>query len=388
MSVPPASEAMPEDAHDRRIPVVVLTGFLGAGKTTVLRHWLQGERAARSAVLINEFGEVGLDHHLVEKVDERLVLLDSGCLCCSVQGDLVRALKRLFQQASRREISPFERVLIETTGLADPAPVVFTLMEDAFIAERYRCDGVVVAVDATHAQAQLDKHPEAVRQVAMADRLLITKCDLADASQRRQLGARLEAINASAPRLEVFNGAPPDEALDGCGLYDPADKAPDVGRWLGEVRASRQAALRPRLSGPEAWRRRPAAPAAGLATVHDAAIASHVLCFEEALDWLGFADGLGLLLQVYGERVLRVKGLLNVRHDPEPRIVQCVGHVAYPPSSLPAWPADAPFNDRRSRLVFIVRDLPRDEIVNILASFCGQAPLPPDAPTHGPAPGL
>ncbi|MGL1832046.1 CobW family GTP-binding protein [Rhodocyclaceae bacterium SMB388] len=366
---------------DRRIPVIVLTGFLGAGKTTLLNHLLACPEMARSAVLINEFGEVGVDHHLVEKVDETLVVLDSGCICCSVQGDLVKALKGLFQRALRREIGPIDRVVIETTGLADPAPVIHTLMQDAFIADRYRIDGVITAVDATHAGDQLVTYPEALRQVAMADRLLITKCDLADFSTRVTLADRLAELNPGAERIEVFRGEVPPAVFDGCGLYETAGKLPDVARWLGDEAARAQAARTPAVSGPAAWRKpggaQSQAPAA-VASRHDDAVTSYVLTFDQPLDWLGFADGLGLLLQVHGERILRVKGLLNVANDPLPRVVQCVQHVAYPPTSLPAWPTEPPYDDRRSRLVFIVRDLPRQEVESIIGSLSGQAPQPPD----------
>jgi len=369
--------------EDRRIPVIVLTGFLGAGKTTLLNHLLGQPEMARTAVLINEFGEVGVDHHLVEKIDETLMVLDSGCICCSVQGDLVRALKTLFQRAMRREIKPIDRVLIETTGLADPAPVIHTLMEDAFISERYRCDGVITAVDATHADGQLDSHREAVRQVAMADRLLITKCDLADDEARRALGERLAVLNPGAPQLEVFNGQVTADAISGCGLYDMTGKQPDVAQWLGEEAARTQAARAAAQAAPMAWRKpgvRPAPVAEHTASRHDDKVTSFVLTFDEPLDWLGFSDGLGLILQVYGARVLRIKGLLNIANDPQPRVVQCVQHVAYPPTSLPSWPDTPPYDDRRSRLVFIVRDLARDEVENILGSLCGQMPNAASAP--------
>ena len=312
----------------RRIPVVVLTGFLGAGKTTLLNHLLGTPALAGTAVLINEFGQVAVDHHLVEKIDETLLVLDGGCICCSVQGDLVRALKQLFKRAARREVGPVDRVLIETTGLADPTPVVYTLMEEPFIAARFRCDGVITAVDVTHAESQLDEHREAMRQVAMADRLLLTKCDLADASARERLAQRLALVNPSAPQIEVFDGHPPPGALDGCGLYDPAGKLPDVAAWLGEEALRRQAAL--------AQTRYARGPAPLAHAPHEVDVTSFVLAFDAPLDWLAFSEALQLLLAARGERVLRVKGLLNVAGDALPRVVQCVQHAVYPPSSLPA----------------------------------------------------
>src|SRR5690606_7073788 len=203
-------------------------------KTTLLNHALGTAELAGTAVLINEFGQVAVDHLLVEKIDETLIVLDGGCICCSVQGDLVRSLKSLFKRAARREIGPLERVLIETTGLADPAPVVHTLMEEPFIAARFRCDGVITAVDTTHAETQLDSEREAQRQVAMADRLLLTKCDLSTPEQRAALADRLAQLNPAAPQIEIFGGQAPDGALAGCGLYDPSAKLPDVAAWLGE----------------------------------------------------------------------------------------------------------------------------------------------------------
>jgi G3E family GTPase len=184
---------------ERRIPVTLLTGFLGAGKTTLLNHLLSQPEMANAAVLINEFGSVAVDHHLVTKIDEDLILLDSGCICCTVRGDLKRSLTELFMKSLQRKIVPIKRVVIETTGLADPAPVIFTLMEDFFIAERFRIDGVVTVVDATHAAGQLAQHPEAVKQVAMADRLLLSKCDLAEGPATAELSQTLRRINPAAP---------------------------------------------------------------------------------------------------------------------------------------------------------------------------------------------
>ncbi len=364
------------ETHDRRVPVILLTGFLGAGKTTLLNHLLRQPEMAGSAVLINELGAVGVDHHLVEQVDETLVVLDSGCICCSVQGDLVRALKGLFMRALRREIGPLQRIVIETTGLADPAPVIHTLMAEPFISERYRCDGVITAVDATHGLQQLGAHREAVRQVAMADRLLITKCDLADEPGRAALAERLAELNPGARQIEVSGGKVAVDAIFGCGLYDPAGKTPDVAAWLGEeaVRAQRTRAAQ----RAPAWRRPGAghAPGAGDETApsrHDAGVTSFVLSFDAPLPWFEFSDALDLLLQVYGARILRIKGLLNVAGDPLPRVLQCVQHSVYPPTSLPAWPAQPPYDDRRSRLVFIVRELAREDVEAIFATLLGPA---------------
>lgn len=369
---------MTEPADDQRVPVLVLTGFLGAGKTTLLNRLLRDPSMSRTAVLINEFGEVAVDHHLVDKVDDSILVLDSGCICCSVQDDLLRALKDVFQRGVRRENEPVERVLIETTGLADPAPIIHTLMQDFFVSARFRCDGVITAVDITHAPTQLDTHREAVRQVAMADRLLLTKCDLADAPARATVVGRLRVLNPGAPLVEVFGGKVGAEALEACGIYDPGSKSPDVAVWLGEEAARARAERTPATVGPTAWRRPGAAPAVRTPARHDADVQSFVLAFDQPLDWLGFSEGLSLLLQVYGDRLLRIKGLLNISGDPLPRIVQCVQHAAYPPASLPAWPESGPYADRRSKLVFIVLGLPQGEVESILGSFCGQAPATPD----------
>src|SRR6516162_10210791 len=214
------------------IPVTLLTGFLGSGKTTVLNHVLKQPDMAATAVIVNEFGEIGLDHLLVERSSEDVVLLNSGCLCCTVRGDIVDTLTNLFVDRVKNKVPFFTRVAIETTGLADPAPILHTLMTDPIVAARYMLDGVVTTVDAVNGAGTLDKQPEAVKQAAVADRLLLTKSDLAEPAVRQAMEGRLKVLNPSAPIVPVAHGAVDPALLFNIGFYDPVTKSADVRRWL------------------------------------------------------------------------------------------------------------------------------------------------------------
>lgn len=347
---------------ERRIPVTLLTGFLGAGKTTLLNHLLGQPEMANAAVLINEFGTVPVDHHLVTQVDEDLIVLDSGCICCTVRSDLTRSLKDLFMRSLRREITPINRVVIETTGLADPAPIIYTLMQDFFIADRFRIDGVITVVDATYAAEQLVQHPEVIKQVAMADRLLLSKCDLADKDAVEQLSQSLRRANPGAPQINVYRGEIAVASIASCGLYDPDSKSADVGAWLADekVRDEQNRKSEHHHHHHHDLNR------------HSAEVYSFSLTFEHPLKWHDFLDAIGLLLDGMGDRILRIKGLVNVQNDDKPRVFQCVQHTAYPSRSLDAWPNAAPYNDRKSRLVFIVRGLDQMLVEKAFALCCGE----------------
>ena len=333
------------------IPVSVITGFLGSGKTTLLNHLLGHPAMEETAVLINEFGDVGLDHLLVQEVSEDIVLLNSGCICCTVRGDLIDSLRELFIKRLRGEVPRFRRVLIETTGLADPAPVIHTLMSDPVIVERYRMDGIVTTVDAVLGDGQLDAHEESLKQAAVADRIVITKTDLADDGAVAALRRRLGGLNPGAALIVAEHGRVEPKALLDSGLYDPETKTPDVRRWLNEEAYAERHQHHHDVNR------------------HDARIGAFCITADEPIPWDGFITFLEALLGTHGENVLRVKGVLNVAGQDRPVAVHGVQHVFHPPTALPAWTGE----DRRSRLVFITRDIGRQAIEDTFRAFIADA---------------
>jgi G3E family GTPase len=347
------------------IPLSVLTGFLGAGKTSLLNRLLPDPALAGTAVIINEFGEIGLDHLLVKTIDDNMVLLQSGCLCCTLRGDLVTALENLLRDLDNGRVS-FNRVILETTGLADPAPVLQTAMAHPYLVMRYRLDGVITVVDAVNGSATLDQHLEAVKQVAVADRIVLTKTDLmtSHGAAKAELLARLHALNPAAPILDAAAGeATPARLLD-CGLFDPARKTPDVKRWLAEEAYAETAHHHhDHAHGHDPNR-------------HDERIRAFTLATDQPIPGATFEMFIDLVRSLHGPKLLRLKGIVKIAEEPDrPLVIHGVQHVMHPPVRLERWP-DA---DERTRIVIIARDLPPEAITRLFDAFLERrAPDTPD----------
>jgi G3E family GTPase len=327
------------------IPVSVLTGFLGSGKTTLLGRLLTTPQFARTAVIINEFGEIGLDHDLIETSEESFVQLQTGCLCCRIRGDLGLTLEDLLRRRENGSVQPFERIVIETSGLADPAPILQALMTDASVAPHLALAGVVATVDAVNGEATLRRQKESLKQVAVADRLVLTKCDLLDGPPEA-LMAQLAALNPLAPVLTAsFGDVDPALVLD-TGLYDLSGKSPEVRQWLSEP--------------PHAH------PGTHDPSRHSDTISCHTLVRSEPVPAVALTLFLEALADHGGGDLLRVKGIVDIAESPDrPAVVHGVQHVFHPPAWLPRWPSA----DRRSRLVFIVRDMPGDWIEKLFVAI-------------------
>jgi G3E family GTPase len=336
----------------QRIPVIVITGFLGSGKTTLLQRLLAFPELSDTAVLINEFGEMGIDHHLIQHVDEDLVMLANGCVCCTIRDDLGKAMRDLLERRLRGTIPSFARLVIETTGLADPVPIIHTLITEPVVDKAFRLTRIVVTVDAVNGETHLASQPEPAKQAAMADRIVITKTDLAPPAMVARLTARLRRLNPSAGIVRMPSQRLRPDALLASGDYALDDKPANVREWLNDE-ALRETGEAAHHHAPRDINR------------HDERIAAHCLVFEEAIDWSAFCIWLTMLLHSRGEDVLRVKGLINVPEHPGPVVINGVQHIIHPPVHLDRWPDE----DHRSRIVFITRDIARKELETSLAIF-------------------
>jgi G3E family GTPase len=346
-------------SQDDRIPVTLLTGFLGSGKTTLLNAWLRSPELSDAAVIVNEFGEVGIDHALIASSNDNTIELSTGCLCCTVRGDLVDTLRELIVKREKGEVRGFDRVVIETTGLADPAPVIQALMTFP-VSRRFRLRQVVATVDAANAVRTFERHPESVKQAAVADEIVVTKTDL-DREAFAALDVQLRRLN---PGARIHRSSPDSmpmlSDLATVDIYDPAAKIPDVARWLNlDAHAeAHHAHGHGDLHHHDINR-------------HSADISSFVLQFDQALHWEHVANWLDALVVGHSDDLLRVKGILDIAGRDRPIVVQAVQSLFHPPFELPAWPD----GKRQSRIVFITRGLSQDFVREVLATI-QKRPMP------------
>jgi G3E family GTPase len=324
------------DRSETRLPVSVITGFLGSGKTTLLNKLVRNSELSDTAIIINEFGEIGLDHLLVERLDGETVLIAGGCVCCTVRGDMESTVRSLLARAESGVVPPFRRMLIETTGLADPAPIVQMLLNNPLVCRFVRLDSVIATVDAVFGGRQLDEHPQSVKQVVMADRLVVTKTDLAAQEAMDTLTDRLRSLNPAAPIQISQHGNIDPTFLFEAGLYNSQSRSPELRHWLREDAYGH---------GHEGhW--------------HETGIAATCLTHDRPLAWGLVNDWLAALRHIHGESLLRAKGVLDIAGEAGPIVIHGVHHIFHSPTVLPGWPDD----DRRSRLVLITRDLDPAEL--------------------------
>ena len=333
------------------VPVTIITGFLGSGKTSLLAKLLRHPAMGQTAVIINEFGEIGLDHELIETSDETDVTLMGGCLCCTVKGDLIDTMQRLYVRRDLGEVLRFERLVIETTGLADPAPVLQSIMADRQLQRCYHLDGVVTLVDAVNGLDTLDRHLEALKQAAVADRLVVTKTDIASPDEVNALRAKLVGLNPAARIMEADHGKiSPDLLLD-AGIFNPASKSPDVERWLNEEAYAHHHHDHDGHGHHHDVDR------------HDEHIRAFCIRHGQPIPSAVAGFFLDVLMAERGSDLLRVKGLVNIKEQPEtPMVLHGVQHVIHAPAYLDGWPSE----DRDSRLVFIVKDIKKEQIERLL----------------------
>ncbi|MGK6313216.1 CobW family GTP-binding protein [Neorhizobium sp. DT-125] len=361
-----------------RIPVSILTGFLGAGKSTLLNRILKDPGTSDTAVIINEFGEVGIDNFLVEASGDALVELSNGCLCCTVRGELVDSLAYMMDGIQTGRLKPVRRVVIETTGLADPAPVMQSVMGNPVIAQNFELDGVITVVDAVNGLSTLDRHREAVKQAAVADRLVISKLSMADAAQVAALKSRLAALNPRAPVVDGDDAEAGTASILENGLYDPATKIADVDRWLHDELANDHHAHEHHdhqhhdhdHDGHDHGHEHHGHGHHHDANRHGDDIRSFSIIHDKPIDPMAIEMFIDLLRSAHGEKLLRMKAVVALSDNPErPLVLHGVQSVFHPPQRLPKWPEGS---DRHTRMVLITQGLPEAFVSDLFAAFTGQ----------------
>lgn len=365
----------------KRIPVTIITGFLGAGKSTLLNRILKDPEMRDSAVIINEFGDVSIDHLLVESSGDSVVELSDGCVCCTVRGELIDTLADLIDRMQTGRLRPLQRVVIETTGLADPAPVMQSIMGNPAIAQHFGLEGVVTLVDAVNGESTLANHEEAVRQAAVADRLVLTKTDLASPATVSRLTANLRRLNPRAVLHEARDLAAGTMALLQNGLYDVSDKSADVRRWLGDEARADHAHHHDDHGhdhdhgqdhegcGPDCHHPHHHHGHAHDINRHSRAIRSFSILHETPVSPFALEMFIDLLRSAHGEKLLRMKGIVAVSDNPDrPVVLHGVQSIFHPPVRLERWPDP---EDRRTRLVLITKDLEESFVTDLFDAFTG-----------------
>ena len=334
-----------------QIPVTVITGFLGSGKTTLLSSILKKKEMQKTAVIINEFGEIGLDHALIEHTDENIVELQSGCICCTIQGDLNKTLIDLFDKMMNGKVSSFNRVLIETTGLANPVPIIHTLMRSIELIRIYSLDGVITVVDSVNGEKTLDLHEESLKQLALAEKIVLSKTDIIDKDEIKSLIYRIKEINPVSQIVYSKFGNIPLEEIFGLGAYDPYKKSADVKKWL----AAEKYKDKKHHHHHDVNR-------------HNENIRAFSMMSENPVNMIAFSFFRDMITAALGANLLRMKGIINIAGEERPAVIHGVQHIFHPVQWLETWPD----NDRRTKLVFITQNIKKEQIEDFFRTLMGK----------------
>ena len=333
-----------------QIPVTVITGFLGSGKTTLLSSILKKKEMQKTAVIINEFGEIGLDHALIEHTDENIVELQSGCICCTIQGDLNKTLIDLFDKMMNGKVSSFNRILIETTGLANPVPIIHTLMSSIELIRIYSLDGVITVVDSINGEKTLDLHEESLKQLALAEKIILSKTDIVDKDEIKSLVYRIKEINPVSQIIFSKFGNIPLEEIFGLGAYDPYKKSEDVKKWL----AAEKYKDKKHHHHHDVNR-------------HNENIRAFSMMSENPVNMIAFSFFRDMITAALGANLLRMKGIVNIAGEERPAVIHGVQHIFHPVQWLETWPD----NDRRTKLVFITQNIKKEQIEDFFRPLMG-----------------